>query len=115
MADDCLFCKIIAGELPSNKVYEDEDVFAFEDIKPLAPVHVLVVPKKHIVDMLQATADDEALLGKLLLRANDIAKQLGLDETGFRYVLNTGEDSRRTIFHIHLHILGGRRMELSMG
>jgi|TARA_B110000438_G_scaffold38693_1_gene38475 histidine triad (HIT) family protein len=115
MADDCLFCKIIAGDLPSNKVYEDADVFAFEDIKPLAPVHVLVVPKKHIVDMLAASAEDEALLGKLLLRANDIARKLGLAESGFRYVLNTGENSRRTIFHIHLHILGGRQLELSMG
>ena len=115
MAADCLFCKIIAGDLPSNKVYEDDDVYAFEDIKPLAPVHLLVVPKKHIVDMLHATAADEVLLGKLLLRANDIARQLGIDESGFRYVLNTGEDSRRTIFHIHLHILGGRQLELSMG
>jgi histidine triad (HIT) family protein len=115
MSDDCLFCKIIAGELPSNKVYEDDDVYAFEDIKPNAPVHVLVVPKKHISDMLAASEEDEALLGRLLLRANDIARQLGIDETGFRYVLNTGEDSRRTIFHIHLHILGGRQLELSMG
>jgi len=115
MSDDCLFCKIIAGELPSNKVYEDDDVFAFEDINPNAPVHVLVVPKKHISDMLAATPEDETLLGRLLLRANDIARTLGVDKTGFRYVLNTGEDSRRTIFHIHLHILGGRQMELSMG
>ncbi len=115
MSDDCLFCKIIAGELPSNKVYEDDDVFAFEDINPSAPVHLLVVPKKHISDMLAATPEDETLLGRLLLRANDIARTLGVDKTGFRYVLNTGEDSRRTIFHIHLHILGGRQMELSMG
>lgn len=115
MSDDCLFCKIIAGELPSNKVYEDDDVYAFEDINPSAPVHVLVVPKKHISDMLDATAEDESLLGKLLLRANDIAKLLGIDKTGFRYVLNTGPDSCRTIFHVHLHILGGRQLELSMG
>jgi len=115
MSDDCLFCKIIAGEIPSNKVYSDDDVYAFEDIKPLAPVHVLVVPRKHIADMLAAGEEDEALLGKLLLRANDITRQLGIDKTGFRYVLNTGDHSCRTIFHIHLHILGGRQMQLSMG
>ncbi len=115
MSDDCLFCKIIAGEIPSNKVYSDDDVVAFEDIKPLAPVHVLVVPRKHIVDMLAASDEDQALLGTLLLRANDITRQLGIHESGFRYVLNTGPHSCRTIFHLHLHILGGRQMELSMG
>ncbi len=114
MAEDCLFCKIIAGELPSNKVYEDDEVCAFHDIKPFAPVHVLVVPKKHIVDMLAATEEDALLLGNLLLKANEIAAQLGLAESGFRYVINTGPDSRRTIFHTHLHILGGRQLELTM-
>ena len=115
MADDCLFCKIIAGELPSNKVYEDDEVCAFHDINPFAPVHVLVVPKKHITDMQAATEEDAVLLGNLLLKTNEIAAQLGLEESGFRYVINTGPDSRRTIFHIHLHILGGRKMELTMG
>jgi len=115
MADDCLFCKIIAGELPSNKVYSDDDVVAFHDISPTAPVHVLVVPTRHICDMQAATDEDKALLGNLLLKANEIADLLGLKERGYRFVINTGPDSRRTIFHLHLHILGGREMELSMG
>jgi histidine triad (HIT) family protein len=115
MSDDCLFCKIIAGEIPSNKVYSDDEVYAFEDISPQAPVHVLVVPKRHIEDMLAATETDEALLGKLLLRANAIAGQLGLSDSGFRYVINTGPDSCRTIFHIHLHIIGGRKLAATMG
>ncbi|NQV71219.1 MAG: histidine triad nucleotide-binding protein [Pseudohongiella sp.] len=115
MSDDCLFCKIIAGEIPSNKVYSDDDSYAFHDINPAAPVHVLVVPKKHICDM-QATSDaDEALLGNLLLKANKIAEILGLKESGYRFVINTGPDSGRTIYHLHLHILGGRQLELSAG
>ncbi|MDA1370193.1 MAG: histidine triad nucleotide-binding protein [Proteobacteria bacterium] len=115
MSEDCLFCKIISGELPSNKVYSDDEVYAFEDIQPQAPVHVLVVPTKHISDMLAASDEDTELLGKLLLKANEIARQLGIAESGMRYTLNTGPHSCRTIFHIHLHILGGRQLEPVMG
>ena len=107
---DCLFCKIIAGEIPSNKVYSDDDVYAFHDINPAAPQHVLIIPKKHLTDVRSANEEDQALMGKLLLKANDLAKELGLDEKGFRYVINTGEYGGQTVFHLHLHILGGRAL-----
>lgn len=115
MSDDCLFCKIIAGEIPSNKVYSDDDVYAFHDISPSAPVHVLLVPKKHITDMQATRQEDEQLLGRLLLKAKEIAGILGLEESGYRCVVNTGPDSTRTIFHLHLHILGGRPLKLGLG
>lgn len=108
MSQDCLFCKIIAGEIPSNKVYSDDDVYAFHDINPAAPTHILVIPKKHLPYVSSADEGDEALLGKLLLKANQIAADLGLNEDGFRYVINTGRDGGQTVFHLHLHILGGR-------
>lgn len=107
---DCLFCKIIAGDIPSNKVYSDDEVYAFHDINPAAPQHVLIIPKKHLTDVCSANAEDQALMGKLLLKANDIAKELGLDEKGFRYVINTGEHGGQTVYHLHLHILGGRTL-----
>lgn len=115
MADDCLFCKIIAREIPSNKVYSDDDVYAFHDINPAAPIHILVIPKKHLSSINAASEDDEALLGKLLLRANQIATNLGLNEDGFRYVINTGRDGGQTVFHLHLHILGGRALDWPPG
>ncbi|MFT7472102.1 MAG: histidine triad (HIT) family protein [Kiritimatiellia bacterium] len=110
MSQDCLFCKIIAGEIPSNKVYSDDDVYAFHDINPAAPTHILVIPKKHLTYVNSADGADEALLGKLLLKANQIAADLGLSEDGFRYVINTGRDGGQTVFHLHLHILGGRAL-----
>ncbi|MEX2132455.1 MAG: histidine triad nucleotide-binding protein [Pseudohongiellaceae bacterium] len=109
MSADCLFCKIIAGDIPSNKVFEDEDLFAFRDINPAAPVHILLIPKRHLSAIDKAVTADELLLGKLLLRASIIARDEKLDE-GFRLVINTGKHSGRTIFHLHLHILGGRAM-----
>ena len=110
MSEDCLFCKIIAGELPSNKVYSDDEVYAFHDISPAAPVHVLLIPKKHMSAVNDADTESQALLGNLLLKANDIAAQLGLADDGFRYVINTGKNGGQTVFHLHLHILGGKRM-----
>ena len=110
MSEDCLFCKIIAGEIPSNKVYSDDDVYAFHDINPAAPTHILVIPKKHLTYVNSTNKGDEALLGKLLLKANQIAADLGLSEDGFRYVINTGRDGGQTVFHLHLHILGGRAL-----
>lgn len=110
MSDDCLFCKIIAGEIPSNKVYSDDEVYAFTDINPAAPQHILIIPKKHLKDVTAASVEDENLLGRLLLKANDIAQQHGLTADGFRYVINTGPAGGQTVFHLHLHILGGRAM-----
>lgn len=110
MATDCLFCKIIAGEIPSTEVYSDDDVYAFRDINPAAPTHLLVIPKKHLTDVKSAAAEDEALMGKLLLRANEIAAAQGLADEGFRYIINTGSNGGQTVFHLHLHILGGRQL-----
>ena len=110
MSDDCLFCKIIAGEIPSNKVYEDRDVYAFHDISPAAPTHILIIPKKHIAAVKDASSEDAELLGRLTLKAAEIARKHGLEEDGYRFVINTGSDGGQTVFHIHLHILGGRRL-----
>jgi histidine triad (HIT) family protein len=105
---DCLFCKIIAGELPSEKIYEDDEVLAFADIDPKAPVHFLVIPKKHIESLLDAGASDAALLGKLLSRAASLAKERGCGERGARFVINCKEDGGQTVGHLHVHVLGGR-------
>lgn len=115
MSEDCLFCKIANGEIPSKEVYSDDDIYAFYDINPASPTHVLVIPKKHLKDVTAAQTSDEALLGKLLLRANDIAQKLNLTENGFRYVINTGADGGQTVFHLHLHILGGRSLSWPPG
>lgn len=108
MADDCLFCKIVAGEIPSKKVYEDEVCYAFDDIEPEAPVHTLVVPKKHY-ENLNDNPDPE-LLGHLLSVVPEIAKIKGVYDSGYRVNINTGEDSASTVPHLHLHIMGGIKM-----
>lgn len=110
MAEDCLFCKIIRGEIPSQKVYEDDDVFAFRDIQPTAPSHVVIVPKKHIARVTDANPEDAELLGKLLLGANAVARSEGIAESGVRYVINCDQDAGQVIFHVHMHILGGREL-----
>lgn len=103
-----LFEKIIAGEIPSDKVYEDDLVYAFRDIDPKAPTHVLIVPKKAIARVAEADADDQSLLGHLMLKAAKVAKELGLAETGYRLVINNGRDGGESVPHLHCHILGGR-------
>ncbi len=108
MNDDCLFCKIIAGDIPSNKVYEDDDLYAFRDINPAAPTHVLLIPRKHLSGVTAAGEEDRELLGSLLLAANRIATAEGLAEDGFRYVINNGKHGGQTVYHLHLHIIGGR-------
>ena len=115
MVQDCIFCKIAAGEIPSDQVYADDLAIAFRDISPQAPTHTLVIPRKHISDMNEASAEDQALLGHMMLRAAEIAREAGLAESGYRLVLNTGPDARQSVFHIHLHILGGRRLSGQMG
>ncbi|MGB0442294.1 MAG: histidine triad nucleotide-binding protein [Pseudohongiellaceae bacterium] len=108
MSNDCLFCKIISGDIPSNKVYSDDHVYAFHDINPAAPTHVLVIPRKHLSAVNDCSEEHEPLLGALMAAANRIVVQLGLEESGFRYVINTGSHGGQTVFHLHLHILGGR-------
>jgi len=110
----CLFCRIIAGEIPSKTVFEDEVTYAFRDINPQAPTHVLVVPRKHIASLAEATADDERLLGYLHLIAARIADSEGLGN-GFRTVINTGPDGGQTVDHVHVHLLGGRSMHWPPG
>jgi histidine triad (HIT) family protein len=104
-----LFEKIVAREIPAKIIQEDEDLIVFHDINPQAPVHVLVAPKKPIPRLANATAEDEKLLGKLLLKAQEMAKSLGIAESGFRVVINSGRNAGETVAHLHLHLLGGRR------
>ncbi|KAF0189330.1 MAG: Hit-like protein involved in cell-cycle [Desulfobulbaceae bacterium] len=114
MNNDCLFCKIVAGQIPADKLYEDDDVVAFRDISPQAPVHFLVIPKKHIVGPAFVEAEDEQLIGKMLRVGAKIAADLGVVE-GYRLVFNNGDDGGQTVFHLHLHILGGRQMHWPPG
>lgn len=104
--DDCLFCKIVKGEIPSAKVYEDDDVLAFKDINPRAPVHFLLIPKKHITSLAHATAEDAELLGKMINMVPKLAKEQGC-VNGFRTIINTGVDGGQEVAHLHIHILGG--------
>ncbi len=106
---DCLFCKIVAGEIPAKTIYEDEQVVAFHDISPQAPTHVLVIPRKHITSPLDLEAEDEPLLGAVVRRGRLLAEELGLD-SGFRLVFNCGEDAGYSVFHVHMHLLGGRKL-----
>lgn len=106
----CLFCEIVAGRIPSKKAYEDESVLAFLDVSPQAPSHVLVIPKRHITSLEDLKPEDDAVIGSLVRRAKEIANELGLGERGFRLVLNCGEDAGYSVYHVHLHLLGGRRL-----
>ncbi len=106
MSDNCPFCKIARGEIPSRKVYEDDEVLAFHDINPVAPVHFMLVPKRHLVSLLEVGPADAALLGKLLLLASKLAKEQGLDN-GFRTVINSGKGGGQEVFHLHIHVIGG--------
>lgn len=115
MSQDCLFCKIAAGEIPSDPVYSDDDFYAFRDINPCAPTHILIVPRKHIARINEANPEDATLLGNMLLRANKIVEEEGLADKGFRYVINCNEEGGQTVFHIHLHILGGRALSWPPG
>jgi histidine triad (HIT) family protein len=106
----CLFCKIIKREVPATILFEDGDLLAFADIRPVAPTHALVIPKRHIESLNAASPADAELLGKLLLAAQRLAKEAGIAETGWRAVANTGKDAGQTVFHVHVHVLGGRDM-----
>jgi histidine triad (HIT) family protein len=105
---DCLFCKIIAREIPGTIVYEDDRIVAFNDINPQAPTHVLVVPRKHVATLNELTAVDDQLIGEMVRRAAAIARERGLSSGGYRTVFNTNREAGQTVFHVHLHLLGGR-------
>ena len=109
-SSDCLFCKIVAGEIPAKTVFEDDRAIAFRDINPQAPVHVLIVPRQHIATLNDLAVADEALAGHLISVGRDLARSEGVAERGYRLLFNTGRESGQTVFHIHLHLLGGRPM-----
>ena len=110
MDKDCLFCKIIKGEIPSTKVYEDEFVFAFKDINPAAPIHILVIPKKHIDSLACLEKDDKEYVWKIHEAMNKIAKEQGFSENGYRVVVNCGKDAGQEVMHLHYHLLAGQKM-----
>ena len=107
---DCVFCKIVAGELPSDTLYQDDEVMAFQDINPLAPTHVLIIPKRHIVSLAEMAEDDTSLIGQMARVANQLARQEGIAENGYRLTVSSGEDGGQVVPHLHMHLLGGRRL-----
>jgi histidine triad (HIT) family protein len=111
---DCIFCRIIRGDAPAKKVYEDERAFVFEDINPQAPTHVLIIPKKHIVGLKEARAEDAEIIGYLHMIAAQIARQRGIED-GYRTVFNVGPRAGQSVFHLHLHLLGGRSLRWPPG
>ncbi len=110
----CIFCKIVNGEIPSNKVYEDEKYLAFNDINPKAPVHILIIPKQHIAYLADLDDTTKYIMGDMTLIANKISKKLGIDKTGYRILINNGPDSGQEVFHIHMHLLGGKKMAFTV-
>ena len=112
---DCIFCKIISGDIPGDIIYQNDDVLAFRDLNPQAPTHVLVIPKKHVSTINDIQPEDAELVGKMFLAAQQIAKDEGIDESGYRTVMNCNAGAGQTVFHIHLHVLGGRGMSWPPG
>ncbi len=106
----CLFCKIVKREVPASILFEDDTLLAFSDIRPVAPTHALVIPKRHIASLDEASPEDAALLGKLVLAGQRVAREAGIERSGWRAVINSGSDAGQSVFHIHLHVLGGRAM-----
>lgn len=113
--DDCLFCRVIDGKIPGAIVYEDEEMVAFKDINPQAPMHVLIVPRRHIASLNDLSVEDDALVGRMIRRAAALAKDNGHSDRGYRAVFNCNADAGQSVFHIHLHVLGGRPMKWPPG
>lgn len=110
MDENCLFCKIIRGEIPSSKVYEDEEILAFKDINPAAPIHVLVIPKKHIASLADMEDEDEKIISKIYKVINEIAEKQGVKEKGYRVIVNCGKDGGQEVGHLHFHLLAGKQL-----
>lgn len=108
--EDCLFCKIIDKKIPSTVVYEDDEILAFKDINPVAPVHILVIPKKHVASLAEIQKEDEQLIGKIYTVINEIAKKEGIFEKGYRVIVNCGEDGGQEVKHLHFHLIGGKKL-----
>jgi len=108
VSDDCLFCKIVAGEIPSALVLDQENVYAFRDIAPAAPVHVLIVPKQHVADVRDIDASHGSVITQMFAAANEVARAESIDESGYRLIFNVGPDAGQTVFHLHMHLVGGK-------
>ena len=108
--EDCLFCKIIDKKIPSTVVYEDDEILAFKDINPVAPVHILVIPKKHVASLAEIQKEDEQLIGKIYTVINEIANKEGIFEKGYRVIVNCGEDGGQEVKHLHFHLIGGKKL-----
>ena len=113
--ENCIFCKIINGEIPSQKVYEDDKIFAFKDINPEAPVHILIIPKKHIESLNDLKEEDKDIISHIFIKVKEIGNKLGISESGYRVVNNCGVDGGQTVSHIHFHLLGGRSLQWPPG
>jgi len=112
---DCIFCKIAAGEIPSDFVHKDDEILAFRDIQPLAPTHILIIPKKHIASLVDLDDSDLPLTARMVKVANDLARKEGIAEKGYRLVINTGKDGTQIVQHLHLHLIGGRQLSGRIG
>jgi histidine triad (HIT) family protein len=112
---DCIFCRIIAGEIPSDVVYQDGDFFAFRDVNPQAPIHILLIPKKHILSIADVKDDEAELVGRMLMTAAKIAKLVGIADSGYRLAFNYGADANLVVPHLHMHIVGGRKLDDMLG
>jgi histidine triad (HIT) family protein len=115
MAEECIFCRIVAGELPADIVYQDEDFLAFRDIMPKAPTHVLIIPKTHIASVAELADGQQKLAGRLIIIAKKLAKKEGIDRKGYRLAINCGREGGQLVPHLHLHLLGGRQMDANLG
>jgi histidine triad (HIT) family protein len=115
MAEECIFCRIVAGEVPADIIYQDEDFLAFRDIVPQAPVHLLIVPKSHITSVAELTEGQEKLAGRLIIIANELAEREGIARKGYRLAINCGPEGGQVVPHLHLHFLGGRQMDAKLG
>lgn len=111
----CIFCSIASGKIEANLLYQDEDVTAFRDIQPVAPTHILIIPNKHVISAAHLLPEDGVLLGKMFLTAKKIADEEGISASGFRLVTNTGSDGGQSVYHLHLHLIGGRKLSLGLG
>ncbi len=115
MKEDCIFCKIIEGAIATDKVYEDENIVAFNDVNPQAPVHIIIIPKKHIEKLSDLTQEDSLLIGEMIIKATYIASEKGIESSGYRLIFNCNKDAGQTVFHIHLHLIGGRKFSWPPG
>ncbi len=112
---DCVFCKIVAGEIPADILYQDDEVIAFRDINPLAPIHLLIIPRKHISSLVQLSEAESSLIGNMVNTANQLAKREGVAERGYRLVINCGAQGGQLVPHLHMHLLGGRQLSAALG